>query len=203
MGSDNGLSPGRRHAIIWTNAGISLIRTFGTNFSKILSEIHTFSSKKMHLKYRWAKRHIMQTNIPRITNLLNRYPPRGWLLHQIQNQSATDHQPENFTRRAWGQNTTLSWSPYNAMFTNDWRSACNIQHYSENFLRELQPLNLSRNTTDTRYIVVEHNTILNTLRNKAKALFKLWTQKTHNLPVRSLSESFGQKVPREIENAWY
>ena len=29
-GSDNGLSPIRRQAIIWTNAGILLIRTFGT-----------------------------------------------------------------------------------------------------------------------------------------------------------------------------
>ena len=44
------LSPGRRQAIIWTNAGILLIRTLGTNFSAILSEIRAFSFKKMHLK---------------------------------------------------------------------------------------------------------------------------------------------------------
>ena len=31
IGSDNGLSPDRRQAIIWTNAGILLIRTLGTN----------------------------------------------------------------------------------------------------------------------------------------------------------------------------
>ena len=48
--SDNGLSPGRRQAIIWTNAGILLIRPLGTNFSQILSEIQTFSFKKIHLK---------------------------------------------------------------------------------------------------------------------------------------------------------
>ena len=36
IGSDNGLSPGRRQAIIWTNAGISLIGPLGTNFSEIL-----------------------------------------------------------------------------------------------------------------------------------------------------------------------
>ena len=36
IGSDNGLSPGRRQAIIWTNAGILLIGTLGTNFSEIL-----------------------------------------------------------------------------------------------------------------------------------------------------------------------
>ena len=50
IGSDNGLSPGRRQAIIWTNAGILLIGTLGTNFSEISSEIYTFSFKKMHLK---------------------------------------------------------------------------------------------------------------------------------------------------------
>ena len=50
IGSDNGLSPGRREAIIWTNAGILLIRTLGTNFSEILSEIHKFSLKKMHFQ---------------------------------------------------------------------------------------------------------------------------------------------------------
>ena len=50
IGSDNGLSPDRRQAIIWTNAGILLIRTLGTNFSDFLSEIQAFSFKKMHLK---------------------------------------------------------------------------------------------------------------------------------------------------------
>ena len=49
-GSDNGLLPGRHQAIIWTNAGILLIQTLGTNFSEILIEINTFSFKKMHLK---------------------------------------------------------------------------------------------------------------------------------------------------------
>ena len=55
IGSDNGLSPGRLHVIIWTNAGIFSIWTCGTNFSEILSEILTFSFKKMHLKMSSAK----------------------------------------------------------------------------------------------------------------------------------------------------
>ena len=50
LGSDNGLSPGRRQAIIWTNAGILLIGPLGTNFSEILIGILTFSFKKMRLK---------------------------------------------------------------------------------------------------------------------------------------------------------
>ena len=50
IGSDNGLSPGRRQAIIGTNAGLLLIGPLGRNFSEILIKIHTFSFKKMHLK---------------------------------------------------------------------------------------------------------------------------------------------------------
>ena len=50
IGSDNGLSSGRRQAIICTNAVTLLIGPSGTNFSKILTNIHTFSFKKMYLK---------------------------------------------------------------------------------------------------------------------------------------------------------
>ena len=56
IGSDNGLSPGRRQAIIWTNAGILLIGPLGTNFSAIWIGIQTFSFKKMRLKVSFAKR---------------------------------------------------------------------------------------------------------------------------------------------------
>ena len=50
IGSDNGLSHGRRQAIIWTNAGILLIGPLGINFSQTLPENYTFAFKKMHLK---------------------------------------------------------------------------------------------------------------------------------------------------------
>ena len=50
IGSDNGLSPGRRQAITWTNVGILLIGPLGTNFIEMLIEIHIFSFKKIHLK---------------------------------------------------------------------------------------------------------------------------------------------------------
>ena len=49
IGSDNGLSRGRRQALIWTNDGIFFIGTPGTNFSENLIAIHIFSLKKMHL----------------------------------------------------------------------------------------------------------------------------------------------------------
>ena len=55
IGSDNGLSPGRRQAFIWTNARILLIGPLGTNFSEILIGIQTFSLTKMHFKMSSAK----------------------------------------------------------------------------------------------------------------------------------------------------
>ena len=56
ISSDNGLSPGRRQAIIWTNAGLLSIGPLGTNVSEILIKIQSFSFTKMHLKTSSAKR---------------------------------------------------------------------------------------------------------------------------------------------------
>ena len=68
IGSDNGLSPGRRQAIIWTNAGILLIRTLGTNFSEILGEIHSFSFSKIHLKMSSAKWRLFGLGLNELNN---------------------------------------------------------------------------------------------------------------------------------------
>ena len=58
-GSDNGLSPGWRQAIILTSAGIFLIGHLGANFSKNHQNsyifIQEFSFKKMRLKCRLEK----------------------------------------------------------------------------------------------------------------------------------------------------
>ena len=56
--SDNGLSPGRRQAIILTNAVILWIWPLGTKFREILIEIYIFSFNKMHLKMSSAKWHL-------------------------------------------------------------------------------------------------------------------------------------------------
>ena len=50
IGSDNGLSPGRCQAIIWTNAGLLIIGPLRRNFSEILNKINTVLSMKMRLK---------------------------------------------------------------------------------------------------------------------------------------------------------
>ena len=55
IGSDNGLSPAQRQAIIWTNAGILFIWTLRTNFSEKISESQTFVLKEMHFEKSPAK----------------------------------------------------------------------------------------------------------------------------------------------------
>ena len=55
IGSDNGLSPGRRQTIIWTSAGILLIGPLDANCSEIWIGIQTFLFKKMYLKMSSAK----------------------------------------------------------------------------------------------------------------------------------------------------
>ena len=88
IGWDNGLSPGRRQAIIWTNAGILLIRTLETNFSGILGEIHSFSFSKMHLKMSSAKWRLVGLGLNELTwwnlcTLLIDDRPSNWLSKHI------------------------------------------------------------------------------------------------------------------------
>ena len=77
IGSDNDLSPGRRQAIIWTNDGVLLIRTSGTNFSELVSEIRAFSLKKMHLKMSSAKWRPFCLGL----NVLIRLACHGYIIH--------------------------------------------------------------------------------------------------------------------------
>ena len=53
--SDNGLSPGWRQSIIWSNAEILLIGSYQTNFSEILIAFLTFLFTKMSFKVSSAK----------------------------------------------------------------------------------------------------------------------------------------------------
>ena len=50
IGSENGFLPGLRQVIIWTSAGVLLIRTSWPNLSAILCEIQTFLFIKIHFK---------------------------------------------------------------------------------------------------------------------------------------------------------
>ena len=79
IGSDNGLAPGRRQAIIWTNAGMLLIGPLGINFSEILIKIQTFSSKKMRVKVLYAKWRSFCLGLNKINELVEDRKP--FILH--------------------------------------------------------------------------------------------------------------------------
>ena len=58
IGSDNGLSPGRHQAIIYTTAGIVLIGPVGTNFSKIMDILFWLRGFVLRLRP-WLQHHIL------------------------------------------------------------------------------------------------------------------------------------------------
>ena len=71
IGSDNGLLPVWRKAIIWTNAGILLIGALGTNFSELSIIIQTFLFKKNRLKVSPAKWRPLCVSLNELTPCVN------------------------------------------------------------------------------------------------------------------------------------
>ena len=63
IGSDNGLLPCQCQAIIWTNAGMLLIRPLATNFCEISIEIHIFPLKKSIWKCRKWRQFCLGLNV--------------------------------------------------------------------------------------------------------------------------------------------
>ena len=55
IGSDNDVSPVRRQTIIWTNAGLLLIRPGGRNSMEIAIKIEMSSLKNLHLNMSFVK----------------------------------------------------------------------------------------------------------------------------------------------------
>ena len=96
-GSDNGLSPGRRQAIIWTIAGILWIGPLGTNFSEILIRIETFSFERMHLKMSSAKwRPFVSASMW-----------YKWFIHGIKHQKGKQ---SLYLQSGWTSYRKISWS---------------------------------------------------------------------------------------------
>ena len=119
IGSDNGLSPGRRQAIIWTNAGILLISSSRTNFNEILIKIHTFSFKKIHLKMSSAKRRLFRLGLNVLSKHIQ-YPrnhTQGWASVVVLSKS------QDYIRLFW---PTLPWQGSRVATrwdsVNDWQT---------------------------------------------------------------------------------
>ena len=79
IGSDNGLSPGWRQAIIWTSAEVLLIGPLETNFSEILTGIQQFSYKRLHLKMSSGKWRLFCLGPYVLTTKSN----KAWTMHII------------------------------------------------------------------------------------------------------------------------
>ena len=119
IGRDNGFSPGRRQAIIWTNAGILLIGPWGTNFSEILIGIHTFSFKKIHLKMSSAKFRPFCLGL----NVLRYIPDNGLLLIQPQVIAWTNGDQDLSTSR-WrhdGRDSVSNHQPHDCLLNRLFR----------------------------------------------------------------------------------
>ena len=105
IGSDNGLSPGRRRAIIWNNAGILLIGPLRTNFSEISIEVHIFSFKKMYLKMSSGN---WQPSCPGLNVLINKDSQSH---HTLLLTPQADHPPMWLTQVDWSLH--LVYTDYN------------------------------------------------------------------------------------------
>ena len=80
IGSDNGLAPVRRQAIIWSNDGFLSFEPLRTSFSEIVIGIHTFSFKKMCFKMSSGKRR------PFCLGLVSHSFPDWCLTHWLSNE---------------------------------------------------------------------------------------------------------------------
>ena len=84
--SDNGLLPGGGQAIIWTNAGILLISTLGTDFSEISIEIDLFSFQRNAFDKVICKMSLIVSQLQYVKNLSS----SGWNLTKRRDESDYD-----------------------------------------------------------------------------------------------------------------
>ena len=93
IGSDNGLLPTRRLAIIWTNVEILLKGPLGTNSSEISIKIITFSFKKINLKVWSVKPQPFCLSL----NVLTHWGPNYWSCLTMSHRSGNDDKLVNMS----------------------------------------------------------------------------------------------------------
>ena len=130
IGSDNGLSPGRRQAIIWTNAGILLIDPLETNFSENLIGIHTFSFNKIHLKMSSGKcRPFVWPQCVKTVQVFMEYNVCSHHRQQWEQQN-----PVGSAHRTWTWMGAWITSHYSSLERNGWGWVilCRVRYIKEN-----------------------------------------------------------------------
>ena len=145
IGSDNGLSPDRRQAIIWINAGLLLIGPLGTNFSEILIEILAFSFKKMRLEVSSAKRRPCCLGLNVLIKQIEKYNT-GWSIYTKKCRCNVLTYPTFLTH--WGRDKidAISQTTFSSAFS--WMKMCDFRL---KFHRSLFPRVPDRNIGVTFY----------------------------------------------------
>ena len=139
IGSDNGLSPGRRQAIIWTSAGILLIGPLGTNFNDMLFGIQIFSFKKMHLKMSSAKwRPFCSASMCWYMVLRYRQRDMRNLIRSLKINEKPVERVTEFNFLGLTIDETLSWHPHVQKISNDISRTLGIMGRLKKFL----PINI-------------------------------------------------------------
>ena len=128
IGSDDGLLPHRRQAIIWTNAGILLIGPLGTNFSENLIEILTFSITKMLLKVSSAKWRPFCLCL----NVLNLWPWITACSFVICVIDMAIHLPHDSSERVYSRGKTMA--NWNSLIFVIWKHTCHSWNLSVLFI---------------------------------------------------------------------
>ena len=90
IGSDNGLSPVRRQAIIWGNAGSLSFEPLGINFSEIYNNIQQFSFKNTTLEISSAKCRPFCLDLSVDYQLFRKHPFRNMDKHPLSHQCRID-----------------------------------------------------------------------------------------------------------------
>ena len=95
IGSDNGLSPGRRQAIVWTSAWLLSIGPLGTKSVKFFMKIPNFSFKKIYLNISSAKwrSYTYYCLSPHTCICVNEPLPLQW--RHNEHDSVSNHQPHD------------------------------------------------------------------------------------------------------------
>ena len=130
FGSDNGLSPGQRQAIILTNAGILLIGPLGTNVSEILIATEAFLFKTMHLKISSAKWRPFCLGL----NVLNtQFIYHSWMVNLTCSISLDTGEAQVFIRLIPGRQTSVYLRPSTWWLLKIWKVK-NINMFSMNMM---------------------------------------------------------------------
>ena len=124
IASDNGLSPGRCQAIIWTNDVILLIRPLGTHSSEILIEFLTFRLKKMRLNVSSAKWRPFCLNLNVLIIMVNAWSSPSFQLgycypmHEYTHYCRVHHYIHIHTPTSWVQaHIFMLWVNHLSLFT--------------------------------------------------------------------------------------